>query len=156
MDEKGGNLFRKLCRAAQPESRSEALEKILVSGFMPIPERIPIPLKLTPAQEERIRELFKLIADEKDSEKVQVLAGELARLLTVQAPLRKPSDQQLRIIELVAQGLKNREIADEIGLSRNVVRNYVGQIYREVGVRNRVELALWYEARVHEGKLRRP
>ena len=113
-------------------------------------------MKPTPAQERRIRELFKLIADEKDSEKVQVLAGELARLLTVQAPLRKPSDQQLRIIELVAQGLKNREIADEIGLSRNVVRNYVGEIYREVGVRNRVELALWYEARLHEGKLRRP
>ena len=112
-------------------------------------------MKPTPAQERRIRELFKLIADEKDSEKVQVLAGELARLLTVQAPLRKPSDQQLRIIELVAQGLKNREIADEIGLSRNVVRNYVGEIYREVGVRNRVELALWYEARLHEGKLRR-
>ena len=113
-------------------------------------------MKPTPAQERRIRELFKLIADEKDSEKVRVLAGELARLLTVQAPLRKPSDQQLRIIELVAQGLKNREIADEIGLSRNVVRNYVGEIYREVGVRNRVELALWYEARLHEGKLRRP
>ena len=113
-------------------------------------------MKPTAAQERRIRELFKLIADEKDSEKVQVLAGELARLLTVQAPLRKPSDQQLRIIELVAQGLKNREIADEIGLSRNVVRNYVGEIYREVGVRNRVELALWYEARLHEGKLRRP
>src|SRR5215472_4794914 len=123
---------------------------------MRIPERIPNPSKPPPAQEQRIRELFKLIADEKDSEKVPVLAGELARLLTVQAPLRKPSDQQLRIIELVAHGLKNREIADEVGLSRNVVRNYVGHIYREVGVRNRVELALWYEARVHEGKLRRP
>ena len=113
-------------------------------------------MKPTPAQEQRIRELFKLIADEKDSEKVQVLAGDLAHLLTIQAPLRKPSDQQLRIIELVAQGLKNGEIADQIGLGRNVVRNYVGEIYREVGVRNRVELALWYEAQVHEGKLRRP
>ena len=128
--------------------------------FRRIPERIPIPLRPTPlkpppAQEQRIRELFKLIADEKDSEKVQVLAGELARLLTIQAPLRKPSDQQSRIIELVAQGLKNGGIADEIGLSRNVVRNYVGQIYRE-GVTNLVELGLWYEARVHGGKLRRP
>jgi len=113
-------------------------------------------LKPTPAQEQRIRELFKLIADEMDSEKVQVLAGELARLLTVQAPVRKPSGRQLRIIKLVAQGLKNCEIADEVGLSRNVVRNYVGQIYREIGVRNRVELALWYEARAHDGKLRRP
>ena len=113
-------------------------------------------MKPTPAQEQRIRELFKLIAEEKDPEKVQVLAGELARLITVQAPLRKPSDQQLRIIEPVAQGLKNREIADKVGLRSNVVKNFVSQIYHQVGVKNRVELALWYEARVHEGKLRRP
>jgi hypothetical protein len=46
----------------------------------------------TPEQEQRIRELFKLITDEKDPKKVQVLAGKLGRLLTVQAPLRKPSD----------------------------------------------------------------
>jgi DNA-binding NarL/FixJ family response regulator len=110
-------------------------------------------LKPSPAQEQRIRQLFKLIANEKDPEKVQVLAGELARLITV---LRKPSDQQLRIIEMVAQGLKKCEIADKVGLRRNVVKNYVGQIYHQVAVKNRVELALWYEARVHEGKLRRP
>ena len=112
-------------------------------------------MKLTPEQEQRIRELFKLITDEKDPEKVQVLAGELGRLLTVQAPLRKPSDSQLRIIELVANGLKNCEIADQLGISNNVVRNYLSNIYDKVGVNNRVQLALWYEARVHEGKLRR-
>jgi len=68
---------------------------------------------LTPTeQEQRIRELFKLLTNESNSEKVQALAAELRQLLTIQAPLRKPSDQQLRIIELVADGLKNREIAD--------------------------------------------
>ena len=36
-------------------------------------------MTLTPEQEQRIRALFKLIADEKDPEKVQVLAGELGR-----------------------------------------------------------------------------
>jgi len=87
---------------------------------------------------------------------VQVLAGELGRLLTVQAPLRKPNDRQLRIIELVAQGLKNREIGERLGISNFAVRNYLSNIYDEIGVNNRVQLALWYEARVHEGKLRRP
>jgi DNA-binding NarL/FixJ family response regulator len=110
---------------------------------------------LTPEQEQRVRELFKLITEEKDPAKVQVLTGELARLLTARAPLREPSDRQLRIIELVARGMKNREIAEELGISNKVVKNYLSNIYDKIGVNNRVQLALWYEARVHEGKLQR-
>ena len=68
---------------------------------------------------------------------------------------RRPSPRQLHVIELVAKGFKNREIAKKLGMSQHVVRNYLGIIYNKVGVSNRVELALWYEARVHEGKFRR-
>ena len=64
---------------------------------------------------------------------------------------RKPSRRELRIIELVAQGLKNCEIADKLGIGQYVVRNYLSQIYDKIGLSNRVELALWYEARMHEG-----
>jgi hypothetical protein len=46
---------------------------------------------LTPEQEQRIRELFKLITDEKDPEKVQVLAGELGRLLMYMHPSESPA-----------------------------------------------------------------
>jgi DNA-binding NarL/FixJ family response regulator len=67
---------------------------------------------------------------------------------------RRPSPRQLHVIELVAKGLKNREIAKKLGMSQHVVRNYLGIIYNKVGVSNRVELAPWYEARVHEGKFR--
>ena len=65
---------------------------------------------------------------------------------------RKLSRRQVRVIELVAQGLKNREIAVELGIGQHVVRNYLGKIYDKIGVSNRVELALWYEARTHEGR----
>ena len=112
-------------------------------------------MNLTSEQEKRIRELFSLITDERDPEVVQVLSVEFARLLTIQGPLRKPNDNQLRIIELVALGWTNREIAERLGISGNVVRNYLSRIYDKVGVNNRLQLALWYEARVHEGKLRR-
>jgi DNA-binding NarL/FixJ family response regulator len=61
-----------------------------------------------------------------------------------------PSNREQRVIELVAQGLKNREVADEIGTSEHVVKNYLRTIYDKLGLWNRVELALWYEARRHE------
>lgn len=68
---------------------------------------------------------------------------------------RLPSRRQLRVIELVAQGLKNKEIAKELRISEHVVRNHLGKIYDKIGVSNRVELALWYWARRQERKPRR-
>jgi DNA-binding NarL/FixJ family response regulator len=60
---------------------------------------------------------------------------------------RIPSEREHRVIELVAQGLKNKEVADEIGTTEHVVKNYLRVIYDKLGLWNRVELALWYESR---------
>jgi DNA-binding NarL/FixJ family response regulator len=64
---------------------------------------------------------------------------------------RTPNEREQRVIELVAQGLKNSEVAREIGTTEHVVKNYLRVIYDKLGLWNRVELALWYEARRHEG-----
>jgi DNA-binding NarL/FixJ family response regulator len=61
-----------------------------------------------------------------------------------------PNEREQRVIQLVAQGLKNREVADEIGTTEHVIKNYLRTIYDKLGLWNRVELALWYEARRHE------
>ena len=50
----------------------------------------------------------------------------------------------------VAEGCKNREIADSLGTTEHVVKNYLRLIYDKLGLWNRVELALWYEARQWE------
>ena len=63
---------------------------------------------------------------------------------------RIPSEREQRVIELVAQGLKNRDIARSIGTTEHVVKNYLRVIYDKLGLWNRVELALWYEARRFE------
>jgi DNA-binding CsgD family transcriptional regulator len=63
---------------------------------------------------------------------------------------RVPNDREQRVIELVAQGLKNSEVGEAIGTTENVVKNYLRVIYDKLGLWNRVELALWYEARRHE------
>jgi len=63
---------------------------------------------------------------------------------------RIPNQREQRVIELVAQGLKNSEVAQIIGTTEHVVKNYLRTIYDKLGLWNRVELALWYEARRYE------
>ena len=60
---------------------------------------------------------------------------------------RIPSEREHRVIELVAEGLKNKEVADAIGTTEHVVKNYLRVIYDKLGLWNLVELALWYESR---------
>jgi DNA-binding NarL/FixJ family response regulator len=60
---------------------------------------------------------------------------------------RTPNERELRLIGLVAQGLKNSEIAEVLGTTQHVIKNYLCIIYDKLGLWNRVELALWYEAR---------
>jgi len=43
--------------------------------------------------------------------------------------------------------MKNREVAEAIGTTEHVVKNYLRVIYDKLGLWNRVELALWYESR---------
>ncbi|MFZ0276531.1 MAG: LuxR C-terminal-related transcriptional regulator [Candidatus Sulfotelmatobacter sp.] len=66
---------------------------------------------------------------------------------------RTPSERENRVIELVAQGLKNHEVANAIGTTEHVVKNYLRVIYDKLGLWNRVELALWYESRRSDRQL---
>ncbi len=63
---------------------------------------------------------------------------------------RGPNKREHFIIQLVAEGLKNRDIADSLGTTEHVIKNDLRMIYDKLGLWNRVELALWYEARRHE------
>jgi len=76
-------------------------------------------------------------------------------LLMSQGSFQRPSERQLLIIEQVAHGLTNREIAQSLGISDQMIKKYVSQIYLRIGVRNRTGLALWYEEQVHQGNLQR-
>jgi len=69
---------------------------------------------------------------------------------------RTPTPRQQHVIELVAEALTNRKVANAMGITPRVVRNYLVRIYDKIGLSNRLELALWYEARVNEGKLPSP
>lgn len=50
--------------------------------------------------------------------------------------------QQL-LVQAVARGLSNREIALEFSLSEQTVKNQLSGIYQKLGIRSRVQLALF-------------
>jgi DNA-binding NarL/FixJ family response regulator len=54
--------------------------------------------------------------------------------------------REQRILELLAEGLTNKDIAGIMGKTEHVTKNYLRVIYDKLGCWNRVELALWYEA----------
>lgn len=50
--------------------------------------------------------------------------------------------REAQLVILVAQGLKNKEIAAEAGVSEATVRIYLSAIFRKLGVKDRYELAI--------------
>jgi DNA-binding NarL/FixJ family response regulator len=51
--------------------------------------------------------------------------------------------KEMRIVALIVQGCKNREIATRLKTSEQVIKNYLRSIYDKTGVSDRLELALF-------------
>jgi two-component system nitrate/nitrite response regulator NarL len=47
------------------------------------------------------------------------------------------------VVRLVADGMRNREIAEQLGVTEHSVRNYLYRIFEKLGVSTRVELILY-------------
>lgn len=54
------------------------------------------------------------------------------------------TEQESQVVEQVAKGLSNKEIADELCLSEGTVRNYISNILRKLDLRDRTNLAIFY------------
>lgn len=80
----------------------------------------------------------------------KVLAG-FSRLAPAARPaqeaLAEPlSERELEILQLVAQGLTNREIALRVNLAPGTVKNYVTSILGKIGARDRTQAAIRAQA----------
>ena len=53
------------------------------------------------------------------------------------------SDKELAIIACITRGMRNKEIAYQIGTTEQVVKNYLRKVYDKLGVSDRLELALY-------------
>ena len=55
------------------------------------------------------------------------------------------SEADRRLLQLVAQGLLNKEIATALGMAEKTVRNQLTRVFARLGVATRTEAALWFE-----------
>lgn len=53
------------------------------------------------------------------------------------------SERELQIIELVASGLTNHDIAEKLEISKRTVDNHISNILTKTGTDNRVALVRW-------------
>jgi len=53
------------------------------------------------------------------------------------------SEKELSIITCITRGMRNKEIAYQIGTTEQVIKNYLRKIYDKLGVSDRLELALY-------------
>ena len=57
-------------------------------------------------------------------------------------PLRTLTNQERRILALLAEGMSNREIAERLFLVEKTVRNHVTRVLAKLGVERRTQAAL--------------
>jgi len=60
------------------------------------------------------------------------------------------STRELDVVRAVSRGLSNHEISDELYVSLSTVKTHLASAQAKLGLRNRVELAIW----VHDHGLR--
>ena len=53
------------------------------------------------------------------------------------------TEREMEIVQLVASGLSNRDIAERLYLSINSIKTYIRTAYRKIGVDSRSGAVLW-------------
>jgi DNA-binding NarL/FixJ family response regulator len=83
-----------------------------------------------------------------------VLASSILREMTREErvdPFERLTPREQDILELVAEGLTNREIGEQLYLAEKTVKHYMTNVLQKLHVRSRVEAALLAQRRELEG-----
>lgn len=78
-----------------------------------------------------------------DPEVTQKVTARLRQSATEDEQLQHLTPQERRILGLLAEGLTNRQIADEMFLAEKTVKNYVSNLLAKLGMNRRTEAAVY-------------
>jgi two-component system, NarL family, nitrate/nitrite response regulator NarL len=70
---------------------------------------------------------------------VAILDGAMLRRMRPAGPPTTITPRMREVLALMAEGMTNREIAYELGLSPFTVKNYIERIYERMGALDRVQ-----------------
>jgi len=76
-----------------------------------------------------------------DAHAAQRVMTRLRERMSAADPLAALSDQEKRVLELVADGLTNRQIAETMFLAEKTVKNYVSSVLGKLGMHRRAQAA---------------
>ena len=74
-------------------------------------------------------------------------ASAVLRARAERRPLPELSEREREVLELVATGLSNQKIAARLGISEKTVKAHLTSVFRQLGVEDRTQAAVW--ARQH-------
>lgn len=59
--------------------------------------------------------------------------------------------RQLQTVCYVLSGLSNKEIGEKMGVAEKSIKSTLGDIFKKIGVKNKLELFSWYVDKIEEG-----
>ncbi|HLS14071.1 MAG TPA: response regulator transcription factor [Beutenbergiaceae bacterium] len=62
-------------------------------------------------------------------------------------PMQMLTKSEVRIVELIGEGLANREIAQRVGVAEKTVKNHITAILAKLGLQRRTQVAAWVASR---------
>ena len=60
-----------------------------------------------------------------------------------QVPAPKLTDREMEVLQLVAQGMNNRDIAKQLYISENTVKNHIRNILEKLHLHSRMEAVVY-------------
>ncbi|MEN9205460.1 MAG: response regulator transcription factor [Thermostichales cyanobacterium BF4_bins_65] len=79
----------------------------------------------------------------KHTERLMQMQGTQVQPVLQVSPDVELTPTETKVIQFVAKGMSNREIADNLGVSQRTVESHVSNMLAKTGLHNRTELARW-------------